>query len=193
MPDALAARSSARAITTSALLAALLAVSAVLTVPIGAVPLTLQTLVLVLIALTQRPSRAALTVGAYLAVGLVGLPVFSGMRGGFGVLLGPTGGYLIGFLAGACAGAWVRERLERSVTSALVIDACAAATVIALVYAFGWLQLALVTSMGAVPALLAGVVPFVVPDALKAAGAIALAPVVRRAMRAGAPTTGASA
>ena len=175
-------RSPALDLTTSALLAALLAASAVVTVPIGAVPLTLQTLVLVLITLTQKPKRAALSVGVYLAAGLVGLPVFSGMRGGFGVVLGPTGGFLLGFLAGAVAGAWVRERLEASVSWEVVSDVAAAATVIAVVYAFGWLQLALVTSMGAVPALLAGVVPFLVPDALKAAGAIALAPLVRSAM-----------
>ena len=58
----------------------------------------------------------------------------------------------------------------------------AAITVIAIVYAFGWLQLMLVTSMGALPALLAGVVPFIVPDALKAVGAIVLAPLVREAI-----------
>lgn len=173
----------ARDITTSALLAALLAVSAVLTVPIGAVPLTLQTLVLVLIAITQRPLAAALTVGAYLAVGLVGLPVFSGMRGGIGVLVGPTGGYLCGFLVGAVVASWVRERLTVPGRSRLVADAAAAVTLIVIVYALGWAQLALVTSMGAVPALVAGVVPFLVPDALKAAGAIALAPLVRTAAR----------
>ena len=169
-------------LTTSALLAALLAGSAVVAVPIGAVPLTLQTLVLVLIALTQRPKRAALSVGVYLAAGLVGLPVFSGMRGGFAVVLGPTGGYLLGFLAGAVAGSWVRERVAASVTWRVVSDAVASIAVIAVVYAFGWLQLMLVTSTGAVPALLVGVVPFVVPDALKAVGAIALAPLVREAM-----------
>jgi biotin transport system substrate-specific component len=174
--------SDARELTTSGLLAALLAASAIFTVPVGAVPLTLQTAVLVLIALTERPARAALTVGVYLAAGLVGLPVFSGMRGGFGVLLGPTGGFLLGFLAGACTGAWVRERLEVSVTRQVVSDTAAAIVTIAIVYAFGWLQLALVTSMGAVPALLAGVAPFVFPDALKAIGAIVLAPLVRRAI-----------
>jgi biotin transport system substrate-specific component len=176
-------RSAALELTTSALLAALLAASAVLAVPVGAVPLTLQTLVLVLVALTQRPGRAALSVGVYLAAGVVGLPVFSGMRGGLSVLLGPTGGYLLGFLAGAVAGAWVRERLQASVTWRVVPDVVAAISVIAIVYAFGWLQLMLVTSMGALPALLAGVVPFLVPDALKAAGAIVLAPLVRGAMR----------
>jgi len=174
--------SSALELTTSALLAALLAASAVVAVPIGAVPLTLQTLVLALIALTQRPGRAALSVGVYLAAGLVGLPVFSGMRGGLGVVLGPTGGYLLGFLVGAVAGAWVRERVQASVAWRVVSDAAASITVIAVVYTFGWLQLMLVASLGPLPALLAGVVPFLVPDALKAVGAIVLAPLVREAM-----------
>jgi len=176
--------STARSITAAALLAALLAASAVIAIPFGAVPFTLQTAVLVLIALTQRPGTAALSVGAYLVIGAIGLPVFSGMRGGLGVLAGPTGGYLFGFLLGAVAGAWIRESLSGSVTSRVVVDALAALTVILVVYALGWLQLALVTSMGALPALLAGVAPFVIPDALKAASAVALAPVVRRASEA---------
>jgi biotin transport system substrate-specific component len=185
MPDAPArGHSAALELTTSALLAALLAGSAVVTVPIGAVPLTLQTLVLVLIALTQRPKRAALTVGVYLAAGAIGLPVFSGMRGGLGVLLGPTGGFLLGFLVGAVAGAWVRERLETSGRWQVLSDAISAIVVVVVVYAFGWLQLTLVSAMGALPALLAGVVPFLVPDALKAVGAIVLAPLVREAMSA---------
>ena len=185
MPSAPSAPlSPARAITTSALLAALLAASAVIAVPLGAVPFTLQTAVLVLIALTQRPGRAALTVGTYLVIGAVGVPVFSGLRGGLGVLAGPTGGYLFGFLLGAVAGAWVRERLAARIASRVAADALAALTVIVIVYALGWAQLALVTSMGAVPALIAGVAPFVIPDALKAATAVALAPVVRRASEA---------
>jgi biotin transport system substrate-specific component len=182
MPNAPApVRSAARDLTTSALFAALLAASAIVAVPAGAVPFTLQTLVLMLVALTQRPVGAALTVGVYLVAGLVGLPVFSGMRGGLGVLLGPTGGYLLGFLAGAVAGAWVRERLAPTLRSRVGVDAIAAAVVIVIVYAFGWAQLAFVTSMGTLPAFVAGVAPFLVPDALKAAGAVALAPLVRKA------------
>jgi biotin transport system substrate-specific component len=174
-------RLTARSITTSALLASLLAASALVALPIGVVPFTLQTAVLVLVAVTQRPGRAALTVGTYLAIGAIGLPVFSGLRGGLGVLAGPTGGYLVGFLIGAVAGSWVQGRLFASGRSRVLADVAAALVVIAIVYALGWLQLMFVTGMGALPALLAGVVPFVIPDALKAAGAIALAPMVRRA------------
>jgi biotin transport system substrate-specific component len=173
---------SARRITTAALLAALLASSVLVTIPLGTVPVTLQVFVVVLVALLVSPAWAALAVGTYLLAGAVGLPVFSGYHGGIGVLLGPTGGYLFGFLLGAAAGAWVRERLARG-HARLLADAAAAVTVIAGVYALGWLQLALVTGMGTVPALLAGVVPFLVPDAIKAAVAVAIAPQVRRAAR----------
>lgn len=174
-------RASARRVTTAALLAALLAASVLITVPIGMVPLTLQVFVVVLIALVVPPGWAALAVGTYLLAGAVGLPVFSGYRGGLGVLLGPTGGYLLGFLVGAVAGARVRERLATRTAATLTADIPATLVVIAAVYALGWLQLALVTGMGVVPALLAGVVPFLVPDAIKAAVAVAAAPVVRRA------------
>jgi len=172
--------SSARRVTTTALLAALLAVSAAVAIPFGTVPATLQVLVLVLIALVMPRDRAAFAVAAYLLVGAVGLPVFSGLRGGLAVLTGPTGGYLFGFLVGAPAGAWVRGLLGRT-APAVVADSVAAAVVVAVVYAMGWAQLVLITGMAPLAGLLAGVAPFVVPDALKATAAVLLAPSVRRA------------
>lgn len=183
MPTSLdASRASARRVTTTALLAALLAASAVIAIPLGSVPMTLQVLIVVLVALVVPPRWAALAVGTYLLVGAIGLPVFSGMRGGLAVLTGPTGGYLLGFLAAAPAGAWVRARFVRRTVSTVVADAVAGAATVTIVYVLGWLQLMLVTGMDPVGAALVGVVPFLVPDALKAAAAIAIAPAVRRAI-----------
>lgn len=173
----------ARRITTTALLAALLAASVLVTIPIGAVPITLQVLVVVLIALLVPAGWAALAVATYLLVGAVGLPVFSGMHGGLAVLVGPTGGYLFGFLLGAVAGAWARTALASRVSSRVAVDVVTALVTVAVIYVVGWAQLALVTSMGLVPALLAGVAPFIVPDAVKAAVAVTLVPLVRRAAR----------
>ena len=75
---------------------ALLAVSAWISIPVGPVPFTLQTFVVVFafLVLTPRECVAALT--GYLALGAIGLPLFSSMRGGIGVLAGPTGGFLWG-------------------------------------------------------------------------------------------------
>jgi biotin transport system substrate-specific component len=175
---------SARRVTTTALLAALLAASVLVTIPTAPVPITLQVFVVVLTALLVPPSWAGLAVGTYLIAGAVGLPVFAGFRGGLGVLLGPTGGFLFGFLVGAVAGAAVRQMLEtRAARHRALADGLAAAVVIAIVYLLGWAQLGLVAHLGPVPALLAGVVPFLVPDALKAVAAVAVVSAVRRASR----------
>lgn len=172
---------SARRVTTTALFAALLAVSSTIAIPFGTVPATMQVLVVVLIALVLPRGRAAFAVAVYLLVGAVGLPVFSGLRGGLSVLAGPTGGYLIGFLVAAPAGAWVRGMLSRSVASVTVVDSVTAIVVVVIVYAVGWEQLVLVSGMDPIVALGAGVVPFLLPDGLKAAAAVLLAPAVRRA------------
>jgi biotin transport system substrate-specific component len=166
----------------NALFAALLAASAVLAVPVPGmgVPLTLQVLVVVLVALIVPPSWAALALGTYLLAGAVGLPVFARAHGGLAVLLGPSGGYLIGFLLGAVAGSWVRSRLATN-QRFMLGDVSAAVIVVACSYLVGWLHLMLVTGTGPLAALLGGVVPFVVPDVLKAIGAVVMAPMVRKA------------
>lgn len=173
---------SPRGLSMNALFAALLAASAVLAVPLPGlgVPITLQVLVVVLVALIVPPSWAAVALGTYLMAGAIGLPVFAKANGGLGVLLGPTGGYLIGFLLGSVAGSWVRARIA-SRQPLMLADILAAVVVIAISYLVGWLHLMVVTGAGPVAALLGGVVPFIVGDALKAFGAVAVAPMVRRA------------
>ena len=90
----------------TAVFAALIAALSVLPgIPVGAlgVPISLQTLGVLLAGLILGPARAAAAVGLYLLVGLAGLPVFSGFRGGLGVLALPSAGFLLGFLPGAAA------------------------------------------------------------------------------------------
>jgi biotin transport system substrate-specific component len=116
-----------------------------------------------------------------MVAGAAGLPVFSGLTGGLGVLVGPTGGYLWGFAAGAVVGAWVRERLECAGAQALVSDATAAVLVVVVTYALGAAQLAVVANMGSAAALAAGVAPFILPDVAKAAAAVGVAAALRRA------------
>ena len=101
-----------RSLVTSALLVALLAASAWITLPLGTVPATLQTLVVILIALLCTPVQAAATVGAYVLLGASGVPVFSSAQGGVAMLVGPTGGYLFGFVLGATSGAAVVRLAE---------------------------------------------------------------------------------
>ena len=82
-----------------ALMAALTAVCAWITVPFSLVPFTLQTFAVFLALALLGGRRGTCAIGLYLCLGLIGLPVLSGFSGGVGALLGPTGGYLLGFLA----------------------------------------------------------------------------------------------
>jgi biotin transport system substrate-specific component len=162
----------------SALLAALLAASALVTVPVGVVPVTLQTFVAAVIVLVCTPAQAALAVGLYLLLGAIGVPVFSGMRGGLAVLVGPTGGYLAGFWLGAVAGAAVRAglRLQRplaDVAGLLVAMAC--------IYVPGTLWLAVSTGRTMTEAAAVGAAPFIVFDIAKGAAATGIASALRRA------------
>lgn len=112
---------SAQRIARCGLSCALLAVSAWVSIPLGPVPFTLQTLVLAMLPGVLAPREAVLTVATYLVLGGVGLPVFSNMMGGIGVLLGPTGGFLWGFLIGMVAATAIAriERLPQTARRAL--------------------------------------------------------------------------
>lgn len=157
-----------------------MASSAWISLPIGTVPVTLQVFVVVLAALLLPPRWAAASMGVYLALGALGAPVFAGGRGGLGVLVGPTGGYLLGFLVGATLGAVVRSLLVRREVRDIVADAAGALTVVGVVYLLGWIQLAIVTGSSLGAAFAIGVLPFVVVDVIKAAIAVGVASTLRR-------------
>ena len=162
---------------------ALLAVSAWITVPLGPVPFTMQTFVLALLPQVMRTRDAVFTVVVYLLLGAVGVPVFSGFQGGIGVLLGPTGGYLLGFaagmpVAGAVAHADVLPRRARGVAAGIAL--------LAVSYVLGTFQLMHVYALDASAALAVAVVPFVVPDVVKVAASVGVAERIRRALGAAA-------
>lgn len=176
--------SNTRSVVFCGLSIALLAVSAWISIPFGPVPFTLQTFVLVFILLALRPSEALASIAIYIGMGALGLPVFSAMRGGFGVILGPTGGFLWGFLLGAA----LALGLLKLSGHAQVKDRCLSWDIIAaLVFLFasytcGWLQLAAVSGMGLEAAFAAGVAPFILIDAVKLFFAIMVARAVRNAV-----------
>lgn len=82
----------------AALMAALTAVGAYVSIPLGPVPISLQTMFVLMAGYTLGPAYGAAAIGLYLVAGIVGLPVFAGGKSGFAALFGPTGGYLIGFI-----------------------------------------------------------------------------------------------
>ncbi|MDR3308309.1 MAG: biotin transporter BioY [Coriobacteriales bacterium] len=179
-----------RSIVLCGLSIALLAVGAFITVPFGPIPFTLQTLMLVLVVLILTPAESLVAVGGYLLLGALGLPVFAGFRGGLGVLVGPTGGFLLGFFVGTLIFALIRIALRKRELGAvgMVVTDITAAVVISLAsYAFGTLWFSVSTQATIPAALAACVVPFVVPDVIKAMGAIACAQPVRAALGRSAP------
>ena len=94
----------------TALMAAAMCVLGPLTVPIGAVPISLANFVISLTAWLLGPKFGTLSVAVYLCIGLIGVPVFSGYGAGLAKLAGPTGGYLVGYLLLALIGGLFIEK-----------------------------------------------------------------------------------
>jgi len=156
----------------------LLAVSAQFKIPLYPVPVTGQTLVVLLIGMTYGLRLGGITLAAYLFEGALGLPVFAGGAAGVAVLMGPTAGYLFGFLLAAIAMGYLAERgMGRTVVStiaAMVIGNC-------VIYLCGALWLANFIGFG--QAIAAGVLPFLYGDALKLVVAAGLMPWAWRAVK----------
>lgn len=150
-----------------------------LPLPFTPVPVTLQTLGVLLVgaALGRRLGAEALVL--YLAAGAAGLPVFAGGGAGMAWLAGPTGGYLLGFVAAAWLAGALVERFAADRRPLPAFLAMLAAT--AVVYAFGLAGLAAWSALagkarGLAELLAMGLYPFVLGDLLKAALAAALLP-----------------
>jgi biotin transport system substrate-specific component len=154
----------------AALMAALTAAGAYMAIPIGPVPIVLQSLFVILSGLVLGSRWAAASMAIYLLAGIIGLPVFAGGSGGLAKLLGPTGGYLVGFLLAAYLIGLVAERSDGRlwinllglVAGSLLIYLCGVA----------WLKTILGVSLN--KALAMGMWPFLPGDALKIAAALAL-------------------
>lgn len=153
--------------------AALTAVLAQVAVPLYPVPITGQTLAVLLVGATLGAARGALALAVYAVLGIVGLPVFSDFAGGPEVVLGPTGGYILGFIASAALVGWLSERAwERQVLKALATFA--AGTLVVFAVGLPWLAVAL--QLDLVTTLQAGLFPFLIGGAIKALIAAGLLP-----------------
>lgn len=165
----------------AALLTALLAQ---VSVPVAGspVPITGQTLAVVLTAAALGPARGVSGQALYLALGLVGLPFFSDASGGVDVVVGATGGYLVGFLPAALLiGLAARRGADRRVASAFLLFAAGQLVI----FGFGVPWLALVADLSATQALEAGFYPFVLGGVVKAVLAGLLTPAAWRAVERG--------
>ncbi|SHM32636.1 biotin transport system substrate-specific component [Bradyrhizobium lablabi] len=156
---------------------ALLTLSAKVNLPLPYVPMTLQTLVVLMIGAAYGWRLGAATVIAYLAEGAIGLPVFAGPVGGLAPLVGPTAGYLYGFVLAAFATGWLSQRgWDRSVLWLFV--AMGIGHVLILGTGFAWLAFGM--KLGADKAWLVGIVPFIAASLVKNALGATLVPALRR-------------
>jgi biotin transport system substrate-specific component len=171
---ALTSRQNLLRLTVLALLgSALLAVSAKVQVPFWPVPMTMQTLVVLLFGAHGGTRLAGATVLVYLVEGALGLPVFS-TGAGLTFLVGPTGGYLVGFFISTLFVAYAFERgFGRSILGALAVFMIADAIILGL--GVSWLS----SIIGFQKALAVGVIPFLPAEALKIALATASLPLAR--------------
>ncbi|MDD7796303.1 biotin transporter BioY [Clostridium sp. 'White wine YQ'] len=140
--------------------AAILAVLSQFSIPLpfSAVPLTLQVPAVILISIIFKPKQSFLSVLVFLLLGAIGLPVFASFHGGFNIIVGPTGGYLLGFL--------IMPLIISNVASSTNTILIFILTYIALAfdYLVGVLQLSLVAHLSVTAALAAGLYPFIVKD-----------------------------
>ncbi len=152
----------------------LLTVSAKFEIPLQPVPFTFQTLVVLALGVVFGPALGLATVLAYLAQGAMGLPVFAGTpeKGiGLAYMVGPTGGYLIGFAVAAYVTGWLaRAKWDRN----MVTMALAMVIGNMVIYAFGVLHLS--SLIGYDKAIEFGLRPFIMFDIIKVAAAAIIIP-----------------
>lgn len=156
--------------------AAIIAILAQVTIPLPLVPITGQTLAIGLVVTILGLRLGTLSVIVYILIGTVGIPVFSGMTGGLGIVVGPTGGYIVGFLPSAILMGLYMKKF--GVTIPHVIVANLAGMVVTL--AFGTVWLKVIADLTWSAAFMGGVAPFVIVGVIKAVLAAWFGVVVRR-------------
>ena len=155
----------------ASLLAALTAVGAYLSIPIGPVPIVLQNMFVLLTGLLLGSRWGLASVGVYILAGACGLPVFAGGLGGISRLIGPTGGYLLGYLPAVYVIGLITEKIKQNIVFDVIAMICGCI----IIYACGVTWLKTLTGMTWSKTLMVGMYPFVIGDVLKIAAAAIIA------------------
>ncbi len=164
-----------------ALFAAVISVLSILSIPTPwGVPFTLQTFAIALCGFVLGKKYGAAATVVYVLLGLVGVPVYAGMSAGPAVLIGPTGGYIIGFIfmaffCGLAYDFFMKKKLLFILFAVVGLACC---------HALGIVQLKLYYKMTWAGAAMAGTVPYIAKDMISVAIAFLLAIAVRRGLRA---------
>ena len=170
----------------ASMLAALTAIGAFITIPLpfSPIPITLQVLFVLLAGLLLGSRWAATSMGVYVLLGIIGLPVFSGGTAGIGVLLGPTGGYLVGFVVGAYVIGIIAEQ-GKDYSDQNNASCCnhintirpivASLSGLAVIFLFGTIWLAIAADLSISQAVAVGLLPFIPGGIIKVVAAVVIA------------------
>lgn len=169
---------SIKEITLIGMCAALMAIFSQLSIPLPftSVPVTLQVFGLVILAVIVGAKIGTLSLITYVIIGAIGLPVFANFHSGFGVILGPTGGYIIGFIIMAFLIGYVSYKENKI----LLFAASYIGVIIDLV--LGTIQLKIVTGMTLNAALIAGLYPFIFKDLITVSIAVIIGLKVKKSV-----------
>lgn len=168
-----------RMIVYASLLAALMAAGAYLAIPVGPVPIVMQNMFVFLAGLLLGGRWGLASVAVYLLTGALGLPVFAGGMGGIGRIIGPTGGYLIGYLSAVFIVGYISEKAAARIGYDVLAMVCG--TIV--LYACGVTWLKILTGMTWTKTLTVGMYPFLIGDAIKIAAAALIARALRPVVR----------
>lgn len=159
----------------AALFAAIIAVAAQIMINVPPVPFTLMTIAVMLTATILGAKYGTLAVAVYVLMGIIGIPVFHGMKSGLGIILGPTGGYLVAIIPAALFVGWYLDTFKYAKVQAIIANIIA--VFIILVLGSIWLKVAAELSWDA--AFKGGMLPFVLPDLVKAVVAALIGIIIR--------------
>lgn len=163
----------------TAVFAAVLCVVSPFVIPIGPIPLSLATLVIYIAASTIDWKHGTLAVVVYIAIGLIGIPVFSGMTGGIQKLVGPTGGFIIGYIPCTLVIGLLVDRWGKK----LFVYPLAMLLGTVLLYICGVVWFVFLTNSTLAAALTVCVLPFFIGDAIKIILATIVAPALRKTLK----------
>ena len=170
--------SKAAEMTKVALLVAMNCISAYIIIPLpfSLSPIAMQPFIINLIGYLLNAKQAFTCMLVYILLGMAGVPVFTGGTSGPGKILGPTGGYILGFMVAVTVMAYLRGK-EYNFKRYVLVGLLAGVPII---YLMGMGQLMLLTGMDAPKAFLTGVLPFIPLDIVKCVGAAAIAGPIHR-------------
>lgn len=162
-------KSKSHNITVTALFSAVICILSVVTLPIGPVPLSLSLFAVILSSTVLSVRQSLLSVILYILVGALGIPVFSGFKGGFYVLFGATGGFIFSYIPVAFINSFISSKTNKKMPKFI-------GGILSLIplYAWGTLQYSVVCSQDFKASFAICVLPFVAFDVIKAISAVCI-------------------